>query len=424
MQKTLAIIGLNHKTANVEIREKVYFSKSDLPSILPKISNILNINGCIILSTCNRTEIYTSIDNTKNQKETLDLILKEWCKEKNLKTVDVEPFLYRKYDEEVVSHLFKVSCSIDSLVIGENQIIGQIKNAYHESQKANSINAILDNLFRSAIHTARTVFSKTAIGEGSASIGSAATDLIKKLFDKNLSIKIVLIGAGKISHITAQNILNKRKAKLYIINRNIQKAKAVAKDINGVAISFSDMYETILKSDAIIVSTSAPDFIIKKEDINQKGKENNVNRDKQKVFIDLSVPRNIDPTLSELENISLFSIDDLIGIVQNNNSLRLKEINKVTELIQIEENKFLLWFHKHFLLKEINEIKDNLENHIFGNSEKKLALSILEWLDSLTKNLYSLKNFQSLKDISYIIEKLKKTINNQLSLKKEHSVTL
>lgn len=349
------IVGINFKTADVNIREKLYFSNDVLSKALYILNEYESIKGSVILSTCNRVEIYASVDNVeKGFKEIIEFI-------SIFHNIPIESFLkylYKKNCQDAVKHLFKVSSSLDSMVLGEYQIQGQVRDAYFIAKENNSTNNMLNKLFQLAISIGKKVRSETKIGEGSVSIATLAVEMVKQIFHENNNLNILLIGAGKISNLTASNFQQQFKnCNITVANRSVVNAAELSNKFNGKVIEYGKIFESIIDNDIIIATTSAPNFIVCKNEILMM-KESLKN--KARIFIDLSIPRNIDPEINSIENCFVYSIDDINKLIDSNIDKRTLEITQAEKIINNISEDYYDWYSKQFILPSMQKIKKEM----------------------------------------------------------------
>ena len=336
------LVGINYKSADIHIREKLHFDPEVVPAALRHLVSYPSVNGCVILSTCNRTEIYCAAHD-------IDLASKEilsFLRTYNyIDEAAIAPYLYKKHCKDAVMHLFNVTASLDSMVIGENQILTQVKHYYFIAKNIHATDAILNKVFQTAIHVGKKIRAKTRINNGSVSVGSVAVELLQQLAQTRTIQSILLIGAGKTSEITIKNIRNQIPSKVGIANRSKERATALANTFDAYVIPFEDRYNAIQNYDVIIVSTGAENYILSGDTL----AEHNI-ADK-KIFIDLSVPRNIDPSVKN-SGFALYTVDDLQGIINQNVEKRNKEITKVKTIINTIYEDYYRWYIKQTILND------------------------------------------------------------------------
>lgn len=411
----LIVVGLNYKTAGVDIRERFHFGNEILPQAYEQLNSNKEIAGSVILSTCNRVELYACVDNIEKGFSEMENFL---CQFHGFRQSELNPHLYKKNCQFAVSHLFKVSSSLDSMVLGEYQIQGQVRDAYFLAYELKATNNMLNKLFQTAIQIGKKVRSETEIGKGSVSVATLAVDLIKQIFNEEKSFETFLIGAGKIAALTAAN-LRELNSNISICNRSNEKALELAHKFSGNVVAYENRYSTIKENDIIIVSTSAKEYTVKKQDLLDSKA---LAEDKMKVFIDLSIPRNIDPEINELENCQLYSIDDINKLIDQNIDRRSKEIDKAENIITSISQDYYEWYAKQFILPVMHELKGELENlksktlndydkqlDSLNDEQKAMVKSILDnYSDKLIKVMMTnIKNISSPEAIVHMTKGLK-----------------
>lgn len=349
----LLVIGINFKTADVSVREKLHFSNELNSRALDQLNEYKTINGSVILSTCNRVEIYTAVNNIEEaSNDVLSFI-------SNFHSIPVEsllPIIYKKNCQDAVVHLFKVASSLDSMVLGEYQIQGQVRDAYFAAKENHSTNALLNKVFQTAIQIGKKVRSETKIGDGSVSVATLAVDMVKQIFEDRKDLNILLIGAGKISNLTA-TYLQQKFSNCNITVTNRSDASELAKRVDGKLIEYSQRFAGILENDVIVASTSAPNFIVCRHEINMMEE---ALQGKTRIFIDLSIPRNIDPEINKIDNCFVYSIDDINKMIDSNLDKRTLEVSKAEEIIREISEDYFEWYSKHFIMPTMAEIKKGL----------------------------------------------------------------
>ncbi len=323
----IQLLGLNHKSAPIEIREKVFFSGAGLDSALAAIRKYDGIQESLILSTCNRTEIYVaSFDCSRTLVCLWDFISRHM----KLNEGQIRKYFYVLNNQAAIEHLFRVVSSLDSLIIGETQIFGQVKDAYLKSKQSNSLGRILDGIFEEAIRVGKKVRSQTLIGKGAISTSTAAIELARRIFDTLEDKKVLIIGAGKIGELTVKNLSSRGIKTVIVANRTFSKARELALKFQGEAIKFEDISDFMRLSDIIISSTSAGHFVITKDVVKKLMRlRNNL----PLFFIDLGLPRNIEPSVNGIDNVYLYNIDDLARVCDANIRERINEGKKAQQII-------------------------------------------------------------------------------------------
>jgi glutamyl-tRNA reductase len=352
----LILVGLNHKTASVSMREKLYFADNVLPDAYQKLSSYATIKGAVILSTCNRIEIYVASDEIEPCFIEIEQFIESFH---GVTRNEFFPHIYRKHCEDAVSHLFKVAASLDSMVVGEYQIQGQLRDAYTRASEKGYTNNLTNKIFQTAIQVGKAIRTDTGIGKGSVSIASVAVDLVQDLFKDSKSYTLLIIGAGKMAALAAQNLSQLKECKVTVCNRTIEKAEELAKRFNAEMVHYDNRHKAINESDIIIVSTGADDFIINKDDLTEFCSNNTT--EKKKFLIDISLPRNIDPEINELDNIILYSLDELQEVIAANLGKRSLEIEKTEKIIAKIALDYYEWYAKQEIMPIMQQLKQNLE---------------------------------------------------------------
>jgi len=331
------VAGLNHNTADVEVREKVAFSGARLDEGLRRFRELPGIEEVMILSTCNRVELYTHVKDTEKASESIKNFLSEFH---NVNRTSLDKAIYTFDDVNAIRHIFRVASSLDSMVIGEPQILGQLKEAFEIALDKKTTGILLNRLMKKAISVAKRVRSETRIAENAVSISFAAVELAKKIF-ADLSGKVfMLLGAGEMAELAARHLMSSGVKEVIVANRSYERACDLSKEFNGRPVKLDDFLREMVHSDIVICSTGAPTYILMKEQMHKVMKE----RKQRPVFlIDISVPRNIDPKINDLDNVYLYNIDDLQGIVDTNMFERKKEAEKAEKIVEEEIEPFLKW---------------------------------------------------------------------------------
>lgn len=333
----IIVVGLNHNTADVEVREKVAFNESRLEEGLRRFRELPEVEEAVILSTCNRVELYANVKDTVKASESIKTFLSEFH---DINRALLDNALYIYDDVNAIRHIFKVASSLDSMVIGEPQILGQLKEAFEIALEKKMTGILLNRLMKKAISVAKRVRRETRIAENAVSISFAAVELAKKIFT-DLSEKVfMLLGAGEMAELAARHLMRNGVKEVIVANRSYGRACELAKEFNGRPVKLDDFLQEMVRSDIVICSTGAPHYILLKDQMQRVMKD----RKQRPVFlIDISVPRNIDPKINDLDNVYLYNIDDLQGIVDANMFERKKEAEKAEKIIEEEIEPFLKW---------------------------------------------------------------------------------
>jgi glutamyl-tRNA reductase len=347
------LIGVNHNTAPVEVRERLAISESRLPEACRKLAAHPGIEEGMILSTCNRVEI---LANTKNGVGAdLRAFLQSYFQ---LDGVELNRHLYEYNEQEAVRHLFRVAASLDSMVVGEPQILGQVKEAYATARAVGAVRAQLDQLVTRAFAVAKRVRTETAVGSSSVSIASVAVDLAKKIFGNLQGKHVYLVGAGKMSELAARHLMAHGCASIFVANRTYDRAVSLAYKFKGQAIHFEDLHNTCERADIVITSTGAPHAIFRREH-----GELFLSRRKNRpmFFIDIAVPRDVDPAMNRLDGIFVYDIDDLQQAVASHVADRRKEAERAEAIVTLEVERFQARIQTLDVVPTIVSLQDHLE---------------------------------------------------------------
>jgi glutamyl-tRNA reductase len=319
------VAGLSYKTAPVPVREQLAVRPSLLPCYGCRLKLNAGLDEVVLLSTCNRVEIYGTTESWVHGK--VDRLFRQLCPT----DVDLTPCIYVKEGVAAVEHLFSVTSGLDSMVIGETEITGQVKNAYQAAQQAGLTGRVLNRLFQTALQIGKEIRTHTAIGRGATSVGSVAVELAEKVFAGDLSDKTVMIwGAGKMGEACVRH-LAKRGARLVLVaNRSVERAQALASEFGGRPLPFDERMNAMKEADIVVSSTGSPTTILHKDDI---AAILPMRRNRPLILIDIAVPRDIAPDVEELSNVYLYNIDHLEAIVRENSRMREQELSKCNEII-------------------------------------------------------------------------------------------
>ena len=317
------VAGLSYKTAPVAIREKLAVSPSSLSGLGCRLKSNAGLDELVLVSTCNRVEIYGTAAWAKSR---VHRIFKEICPD-----VDVSPYVYVKEDASAAEHLFAVTSGLDSMVLGETEITGQVKNAYLAAKEAHLTGPATNRLFQTAFQIGKIIRTQTAIGRGATSVGSVAVELAEKIFDSNLGDKTVMIlGAGKMGEACVRHLAKRGTRSVLVANRCLERAEALATEFGGRALPFNQRAEALIEADILVSSTGSPTTVLHKGDI---AAILNARHNRPLVLIDIAVPRDIAEDVDELENVYLYNIDHLETMVRENSRLRQLELSKCNEII-------------------------------------------------------------------------------------------
>ncbi|MGC5326571.1 glutamyl-tRNA reductase [Brevibacillus sp. SYSU BS000544] len=348
----ILLIGLNYKTAPVEIREKFTFSDDSTPRALHLLSQTKSIVECVILGTCNRTEVYVVCDQLHTGRFYTRNFLADWF------GVDKDSFmthLYVKENEDAIDHLFRVSCGLDSMVMGETQILGQVRDAFMLSQQYETTGTVFNTLFKQAITLAKRAHTETAIGQNAVSVSYAAIELGKKIFGSFKGKEVLILGAGKMSELTAKHLHSNGVSQVVVANRTLERARLLADKFKGDACTMDQLSTALQTADIVISSTGANGYVVTKEHLKPLMK---LRKNRPLFMIDIAVPRDLDPAINELDNVFLYDIDDLEGIVASNLAERSKEAERIGEMVRDEIVAFKQWFQTLGVVPLISALRE------------------------------------------------------------------
>lgn len=333
----ITVIGLNHKTAEVELRERLAFNGPKLEEGLKELAGHPLIKEVFIISTCNRVELYLH-----SKEDISEDVIKFLSNFHSIEPQALRKSLYIIKNMDAARHLFRVASSLDSMVVGEPQILGQVKDAFDFALQRKATGLILNTLVKKAISAAKRVRTETRIAENAVSISYAAVELAKKIFEDLSTKSFMLLGAGEMAELAARHLITNGVRAVTVANRTYERGCELAKEFNGRAIRFEDFPEELIHTDIVICSTGASRYVVTKEQMHHVMKER---RHRPVFLIDISVPRNIDPAINEIENVYLYDIDDLQGVVDANMLERKKEAERAENIINEEVEKFEKWFN-------------------------------------------------------------------------------
>ncbi|WP_100405020.1 glutamyl-tRNA reductase [Bacillus solitudinis] len=335
----IIVLSLNYKSAPVEIRERFSFQEAELPVALKQLRNQKSILECTIISTCNRTEIYVVADQLHTGRHYTKAFLAEWF---GLPKDDFTLYLDVREDHHAIEHLFNVACGLDSMILGETQILGQVRDSFLLAQQEQATGTIFNQLFKQAVTLAKRGHSETEIGQNAVSVSYAAVELGKKIFGDFAGKHILILGAGKMSELTAKHLHANGATHITVINRTEAKAAELAARFLGNALPFEQLQKTLVEADILISSTGARDFVVTKDMMSLIIKKR---KGRPLFMVDIAVPRDLDPALAQFDNVYLYDIDDLQNIVEANLVERKREAEKIEIMIEAEIDEFKSWLN-------------------------------------------------------------------------------
>jgi len=357
----LHTLGLNHDSAPVEVREKLAFSPSSVPVALSSFAQSFPSSEIVILSTCNRVEIYaTSKDDSLNK----DTLLDFFSAFHELPKEEFADHMYHHQGINAVRHLFFVASSLNSGVLGETQIISQVKEAYQTATTAETTGSILNQLFQRSLTVAKDVHTKTAIGKGNISVSTVAVDLAIKIFKDFSEKTMFIIGAGEMCELVLKHLVERGAKTAIVANRNYDKAKSLAEEYDGKAINYEKLGEYLPQADIVISSTASPRHVVHTEHIKNAIK---ARRGNPMLLIDIAFPRDIDPEISKIDNVYLYDINDLNKVANSNAEERKKDIDKCVVIIDKEVAQYMAWVEELKIGPAISQLRNHF--HEIGEQE-------------------------------------------------------
>jgi len=363
----LHILGLNHNTAPVEIREQVAYSGDDVARVLAALVRLQGIDEAVILSTCNRTEFYLESDDAGL------LALRSWLKIDQSMGDDAEAALFTLNSEEAIRHLFRVACGLDSMVLGEPQILGQLKDAFRQGEQAATVGTQLNRLFHHTFSVAKKVRTDTEIGANPVSVAYAAVNLAKQFFAGFGSHTALLIGAGATIELVARHLCSKGIGRLFVANRDFGRAQAIASQFDGFALPLSELAGTLPEADILISSTASPDPIVTTEQVRAAIKA----RKRRPIFaVDIAVPRDLEAGIGDLDDVYLYTIDDLDKVIVEGQSDRQAAAIDASRILDAETRRYLSIERSKQVAPIIAALRDHadtLRDEVLEQARRRLA---------------------------------------------------
>ncbi len=360
----LLITGVSHKTAPVEVRERLAFREETLAAALADLKSREGVAEAVILSTCNRVEITLTADDRVDPEAIVDSFLEE---HKHVQPDAIAPHVYRHEGREAIHHLFRVAASLDSMVVGEPQILGQLKTAYAAAKDCGAVCGWLDGLMTRAFNVAKRVRSETGIGQMAVSVSYAAVELARKIFGTLNNRTIMIVGAGKMSELAARHLRRSGASHVFVTNRTHERAVEMAQLFQGTPVEYTRFVSMLPEVDIVITSSGAPHYILHKEEMQRVRA---ARRNKPMFLIDIAVPRNIEPSVNDLDNIFLYDIDDLQEVVNANLRERMKEADHAEDLVAEEVDRMMARLKVAEVTPLIVGLQEQLEQIRTGEIEK------------------------------------------------------
>lgn len=352
---TLLALGINHKTAPVSLRERIAFSPETLDQALESLLSQPMVQGGVVLSTCNRTELYLSVEEQDDLREAL---VRWLCDYHHLHEEEVRQSLYWHQDNDAVRHLMRVASGLDSLVLGEPQILGQVKKAYADSRIGHDNVSDLERMFQKSFSVAKRVRTETDIGASAVSVAFAACTLARQIFESLSSVTVLLVGAGETIELVARHLREHKVQKMIIANRTRERAQVLADEVGAEVISLSDIDERLKDADIVISSTASPLPIIGKGMMERAMK---ARRNQPMLLVDIAVPRDVEPEVGKVANAYLYSVDDLQSIIQHNLEQRKAAAVQAESIVAQETGEFMAWLRAQSASETIRDYRSQSE---------------------------------------------------------------
>mgnify|MGYP001244476407 CR=1 FL=1 len=334
----LVVVGLNYRTAPVEIRERFAIAEADMPAALQALKKTTSILEGVIVATCNRTEVYAVVNRRTLCGHYIREFMEQWFR---IPRQEFTQHLYIYEDDDAVDHLLRVTCGLDSMVLGETQILGQVKNAFLLAQQHGATGTIFNRLFKQAVTFAKRAHSETSIGESAVSVSYAAVELGKRIFGRFDDKTVMIVGAGKMSELTARHLHANGARRVLVAGRTLSRAEEVAAKFGGMALPLDEALARLHEADIVISSTGAESFVLDRRTVEQAMARR---KNRPLFLIDIAVPRDIDPASASIPNVFLYDIDDLEGIVESNLAKRRREAARIEAMIAEELRQYKEWY--------------------------------------------------------------------------------
>ena len=336
----IVLVGLNHRSAPIELREQLAFRKEQLPVAFDRLLSELGLREAAILSTCNRVEVYAAVPELDG---TVDQLQRFLSAHSGVELLALSPRLYSYTEPQSVHHLFSVTSGLDSMVLGEGEILHQVKHAYEWAREYGATGKVFNVLFQRALNTAKAVRTQTAIGRGCTSIGTVAIELSGKIFGELSRARVLLIGAGKIGELTLKRLSERGVQQLRVMNRSADRAAELAAAYGASPVPPDALASQLLEADIVITSTAAPAYLLSRQALSAVMHQRH---QRPLCIVDLGVPRNVEPSIGQLENVYLFDVDDLQGLVIHSHQERQEALGESQAIIDRKVERFLVWWQQ------------------------------------------------------------------------------
>ena len=368
----IGLVGLNHKTAPLAVRERLFAGCREQENLLADLKAIDGVLEILHLSTCNRVELVASLEDAPRALDELESFLARYG---GLTDEEAKTCLYTYRDREAIRHLFRVTSSLDSLVMGEAQILGQVKDAYRQALAQNATGVVLNRLLHRAFRAAKRVRTETGIAANPVSVSFAAVELAKKIFGTLAGRKILIIGAGEMAELTCTHLVGNGAEDITVVNRSPAQARLLAEKFHGAARGLGELDEVLCDVDIVISSTGAPTYVVTGEMVRRCLRKR---KNRLLFLVDIAVPRDIDPAADDVENVYLYNIDHLQNIVDENIKNRRREALKAEAIIEEEAANYVSWLKELEAVPTIVSLRSKAENIVRAEMEKASV-----WMQSL-----------------------------------------
>jgi len=366
----LFVLGLNHDTASIDLRERLFFPERELPKVLDVLGEVPELAERMILTTCNRVEVYGVAEGPLSQ--TVESVVACLGRHRSLDPAQFDGAFYTHAAAAAARHVFRVASSLESMVLGEPQILGQVKSAYSIARAEQSTGIILNNLLEQAFHVAKRVRTETGIASEPVSIASVAVDLARKIFGDLAGRTVLILGAGEMAELALRHLMDDGVQSILVANRTYERAVALAEQFRGRAVTYDSFQQEMLNADIVISATSAPHLILKKEDVQKIIQER---RHRPIFLIDIADPRDIDAACNEVDNVYLYNIDDLQSVATANQKERQREAERAVPIVEREVELFLAWLRGLDVVPTIVSLRNRMEE--IREAELRKAMSRL-----------------------------------------------
>ncbi len=366
----LFVLGLNHDTASIDIRERLFFPERELPKALEVLGEVPELAERMVLATCNRVEVYGVAEGPLSQ--AVESVVACLGRYRNLDPAQFDGAFYTHTAADAARHVFRVASSLESMVLGEPQILGQVKSAYSIARAEQSTGIVLNNLLEQAFHVAKRVRTETGIASEPVSISSVAVDLARKIFGDLAGRTVLILGAGEMAELALRHLMDDGVQSILVANRTYERAVALAEQFRGRAVTYDSFQQEMLKADIVISATSAPHVILKKEEVEAIIRER---RHRPIFLIDIADPRDIDSACNEVDNVYLYNIDDLQSVATANQKERQREAERAIPIVEREVELFLAWLRGLDVVPTIVSLRNRMEE--IREAELRKAMSRL-----------------------------------------------